>query len=446
MINTEHAQRSFIARIIRRLSVPIILGWLALLVVLNFSVPSLEQIGKERSVSMSPKDAPSMQAMMRMGKVFGESDSDSIAMIVLESDQPLGDAAHKYYDDLVEKLKADTRHVQHVQDFWGDPLTAAGAQSSDGKATYVQLNLAGNQGQTLANESVEAVRNLVHSTPRPAGLKVYVTGPAALVSDLNHAGDKSIVRITTVTVLVILTMLLLVYRSLLTVVLLLATVGVELMAARGFVAVLGYNELIGLSTFAVNLLTSLAIAAGTDYGIFLIGRYQEARQAGEDRETAYYTAFHGVAHVILGSGLTIAGAVFCLSFCRMPYFQTLGVPCATGLVVSVAAALTLGPAVLTVGSRFGLFDPRRKMSTRGWRRVGTAVVRWPVPILLVTIGVAVVGLATLPGYQPAYDDRKYIPKEIPANAGYAAADRHFSQSRMMPEMLLVETDHDMRNP
>ncbi len=444
--SNEHPQRSVIAQTIRRLSVPIIIGWLVLIALLSIKVPPLEVIGKERSVSMSPKDAPSMQAMMRMGKVMGESDSDSIAMIVLEGDAPLGDAAHKYYDDLIKKLEADTEHVQHVQDFWGDPLTAAGAQSSDGKAAYVQLNLAGNQGQALANESVEAVKDAVDSMPAPPGLQVYVTGPAALIADMNHAGDKSVMRITAVTVVVILTMLLLVYRSITTVVLLLTMVGMELMAARGVVAFFGLHGLFGLSTFAVNLLTSLAIAAGTDYAIFLIGRYQEARQAGEDRETAYYTTFHSVAHVILGSGLTIAGATFCLSFTRMPYFRTLGIPCAIGLLVSVASALTLGPAILTVGSRFGLFDRRHKMSTRGWRRVGTAVVRWPLPILLVTLGIALVGLIALPGYKPAYDDRQYIPKDIPANAGYTAADRHFSHSRMMPEMLLVEADHDMRNP
>lgn len=64
-------------------------------------------------------------------------------------------------------------------------------------------------------------------------------------------------------------------------------------AARGVVAVLGHSGAIGLTTFAVSLLTSLAIAAGTDYGIFIIGRYQEARQAGEDKEAAYYTMYRG---------------------------------------------------------------------------------------------------------------------------------------------------------
>ena len=126
----------------------------------------------------------------------------------------------------------------------------------------------------------------------------------------------------------------------------------ELAAARGMVAFLGYHKIILLSTFATNLLVTLAIAAATDYAIFLIGRYQEARSAGESREDAYYTMFGGTAHVVLGSGLTIAGATFCLHFTNLPYFQTLGIPLAIGMVVVVAAALTLGPAVISVASRF----------------------------------------------------------------------------------------------
>ncbi|WP_407685284.1 MMPL/RND family transporter [Mycobacterium sp. HUMS_1102779] len=431
---------------IHTLAVPIILFWVAVTVLLGMFVPSLEEVGQERSVSLSPSDAPSFVAMKRIGHVFKEGETDSSAMIVLESNQPLGDDAHRFYDVLIRKLRADTRHVLSIQDFWGDPLTAAGAQSNDGKAVTVQVNLAGNQGEPLANESVEAVRKIVDGVPPPPGVKAYVTGVSALAADLHHSGDRSMLRITATTVAVILIMLLFVYRSPVTVFLLLVTVGFELTAARGAVALVGHTGLIGLSTFAVSLLTSLAIAAGTDYGIFIIGRYQEARQAGEDKETAFYTMYRGTAHVILGSGLTIAGATFCLSFARMPYFQTLGVPCAVGMLVAVAVALTLGPAVLTVGSRFGLFDPKRLLKVRGWRRVGTAVVRWPLPILAVTCAVALVGLLTLPGYKANYNDRNYLPTFIPANAGFMAADRHFSQARMKPEILMIESDHDMRNP
>jgi RND superfamily putative drug exporter len=445
-MDNEHTTPPFVARTIHRFSVPIILAWLALTVIVSIGVPPLEQVEKERSVSTSPDDAPSLKAMKRMGEDFKESDSDSVAMIVLEGQQPLGDDAHKYYDRLIRQLEDDPKHVQHIQNFWGDPLTAAGAQSADGKAAYVQLNLAGNLGEASANESAEAVSDIVARTPAPPGVKAYVTGPAALAADENHSGNKTIVKITVVTVAVIFTMLLLVYRSVITVILLLLMVGIELLAARGIVAFLGYHHIIGLSTFVVNLLVSLGIAAGTDYGIFFIGRYQEARQAGEDRETAYYTTYRGVAHVVLASGLTIAGAVFCLSFTRLPYFQTLGVPCAVGMLVALAVALTLIPAVIAVGGRFGLFDPKRMIRVRRWRRVGTEIVRWPAPILAAACAITLIGLLALPGYKTNFNDRLYTPKDMPANLGYAAAERHFPQSRMIPEVLLVEADHDMRNP
>nr|WP_232321058.1 MMPL family transporter [Mycobacterium shimoidei] len=431
---------------IHRMAVPIILAWVAVTVLLNVVVPQLDTVGKMRTVSMNPHDAPSMIAIKRVGEVFHEFDSDSSAMIVLEGQQPLGDAAHEYYNELVAKLRADKKHVENVQDFWSDPLTAAGSQSPDGKAAYVQVYLAGNQGESLANESVEAVQSILKSIPAPPGVTAYITGDAPLQADQMIAGDRSLALITGLTFLVITVMLLFVYRAISTVLLVMTMVFLELAAARGVVAFLGYHNLIGLSTFATNLLVMLAIAAATDYAIFLIGRYQEARGAGQDRESAFYTMYRGTGHVILGSGLTIAGATFCLRFTRMPYFQTLGVPLAIGMLTMVAAALTLGAAVVVVASRFGLLEPKRAMRIRGWRKIGAVVARWPGPVLVATIAVALVGLVTLPGYRPGYNDRKYLPADIPANLGYAAADRHFSQARMNPDLLLVETDHDMRNP
>jgi putative drug exporter of the RND superfamily len=436
----------FLPRMIHRLALPIVLLWLGLTVFVNVTVPQLEVVTKEHAVSQSPKDAPGMIAMKKVGSTFHEFNSDTSAMIVLEGQQKLETAAHQYYGEIVKRLEQDTKHVQHIQDFWNDPLTAAGSQSPDGKAAYVQAYLAGNMGESLSTESVEAVRKIVNSVPAPPGVKAYVTGAGPLIADQSHAGEKGVKTVTLITFLVIIVMLLFVYRSVSTVFIVLFIVMVEVAAARGVVAFLGNYGIIGLSTFANNLLVLLAIAAGTDYAIFVMGRYHEARGIGEDRERAFYTMFHGTAHVVLGSGLTVAGAMYCLSFTRLPWFQTMGVPCAVGLLVAVFAALTLGPAVLAMASFFKLLDPKRILQTRGWRRIGTAIVRWPAPILAVTIAIALVGLLALPGYTTDYDNRHYLPADTPANVGYAAADRHFNQARLNPELLMIETDHDMRNP
>jgi RND superfamily putative drug exporter len=454
-MSSEHSRPPFIARTIRRFALLIILAWLLLTVISTLAsvggkwsaaIPSLERVAEKHSVSLMPKDAPSVQAMRRIGQDFKESNSDSSAMIVLEGQQPLGEDAQQYYSGLVRDLRNDPKHVEHVQDLWGDRLTSSSVQSPDAKAAYVQVNLVGDQGTPAGDQSVAAVRSIVDRTAPPPGVKAYVTGAAPLASDMQHSGNKSILKITVVTVVIIFTVLLIVYRSIVTVIVLLVMVGVELAAARGIVAFLGHTDVLVLSTFAVNMLVFLSIAAGTDYGIFFFGRYQEARQAGEDRETAYFSMYRSVAPVVLASGLTIAGALFCLSFARLPYFHSMAIPCAIGMLVSVAVAVTLVPAGVVVASRFGLLEPKRSLRGQRWRGIGTAIVRWPAPILVASLALALLGLATLPGYKTSYNDRLYIPDDIPANQGFAAAERHFSQARLMPDILLIEADHDMRNP
>jgi RND superfamily putative drug exporter len=438
--------RPRIPQLIRRLSVPILLFWVALAAVTNVAVPRLEKVAEHYNVALSSPDAPALQATMRIGQVFREFDTDSTAMVVLEGKSALDADAHRFYDTLVHKLEQDRKHVEHVQDFWGDTLTAAGAQSADGKAAYVQVNLTGNQGSGSANESVRAVREIVEHAPAPVGLKAYVTGPAPLMADQFAVGSKGTVKVTAITIGVIALMLLFVYRSFFTMLLMLMTVIIEMASARGIVAFLGNAGMLGLSTYATNLLTLLVIAAGTDYAIFVVGRYQEARAAGEDREAAYYSMFHGTAHIVLGSGLTVAGAVLCLVFTRLPYFQSLGVPAALGILVALAAALTLAPAILSLGARVGVFEPKRVVRTRGWRRIGTGIVRWPGPILVVACALAMIGLLALPGYKTSYDSSPYLADSVASNVGYAAADRHFSRARLEPELLMIEADHDLRNP
>ncbi len=438
--------RTWLHRTVRRLALPIILVWVAYTAATNLLVPQVEKVGMANAVSMSPQDAPAVIAAKRMGEKFQESTSDSLAMVVLVGDKPLGDDAHRYYDTLVSKFEADKKHVQHVQNFWGDMITAAGVQSSDGKAAYVQLNLAGDQGSTQGNKSVDAVREIIHETPPPAGLHAYVTGPAPLTTDSLEASDRGMIKMTVVTMIVITIMLAIVYRSVSTVLLILAIVGIEMGSARGTVAVVGKLGLMDFSTFSVPLMTALAIAAGTDYAIFLIGRYHEARQNGEAPEDAYYTAFHGVGHVILGSGLTIAGAMLTLRLTRLSYFNSLAYPSALALIVVVAASMTVAPAILVVASKRGLLDPKRMMKTRGWRKVGTATVRWPKPILAAATSVVLLGILAMIGYKTSYDDRRYIPADVPANIGYAAAEKHFSTARLNPDIMVIESDHDMRNP
>lgn len=434
-----------VARTVRVLAVPIIVFWGLLAVSTNTFIPQVERVAEQLAGSMIPSYAPSQVAMLRIGEKFQESTSTSLAMLVLEADRLLDDGDHRYYDDLVGRLKQDAGHVQYVMDLWGKPITAAGAQSVDGKATFVLLRLAGNTGQIQANESVAAVREVIAHDAPPEGLTVYVSGAAPLAADTLSIANSSLNNITILTIVLIVVMLLVVYRSPATLLVPLISVLIQMLVAKGVIATLGHIGVIPLSSFAVNIVVALTLGAGTDYGIFLLGRYQEARQAGQSREQAYYTAYRSVTPVIVGSGLTIAGACYCLSLARLDYFHTMGPAVAISMLFTIASALTLAPAILTLGSLFGLFDPRRAAKSRLYRRIGTSVVRWPKPILVASCAVVMVGAIFVPTYRVSYDDRAYQPDSASANLGFAASDRHFSESKLFSEMLMIESDHDMRN-
>ncbi|MDT5081794.1 MAG: putative drug exporter of the superfamily [Mycobacterium sp.] len=444
-MSAHQAERPFFPRMVRLLAIPIIIFWALFAITTNTFVPKVEDVATELAGPEVPTYAPSQYALLHIGDKFQESNSTSLTMVVLEADHPLDDQAHQYYNDLVGRLKSDKQHVQYAMDLWGSPVTAAGAQSIDGKATYVLLRLAGNVGQIQANASVDAVRGIIAKDPPPQGLRVYVSGSAPMASDTLSIANNSLNNITIVTIILIFVMLLLVYRSLTNVAVPMYSVLFEILIAKGVVSTLGHYGFIPMSSFAVNIVVSLTLGAGTDYGIFLMGRYHEARQLGETREEAYYTAYRGVSPIIIGSGLTIAGACFCLTFARLDYFHTMGPAVAISMLFTIAAALTLAPALLTLGSLFGLFDPKRMTRGRLYRRIGASVVRWPVPILAASAAVVLIGAIFVPSYQVSYDDRAYQPQTGAANQGFEASDRHFPPSKLFTEMMMVESDHDMRN-
>lgn len=438
-------ERPLTARLLYTFALPVIVLWLALAGLLNLAVPQLETVIKGHARSFLPDDAASVQAIVKMGDYFGGAGTNNFVYLLLEGDEPLGEEAHQYYSAVLDRIDQDKKHVNASMDLWSDPQFAAANESADGKVAYVLLNLAGNMGTALAMESTQAVRDVIAEYPPPDGLTAHLTGPSAVVNDELVSINDSILLLLISCGVLVGAILLWVYRSPITVAMPLLVAGAGLGVGRPIVALLGEHQVIGVSIFASALLAVIVLGAGIDYGIFLLGRYQEARRAGEDPADAYYTALAGVQHIIIASGLTVAGATACMTFTRLAIFSTSGLPCTIAVVVTLAAALTLGPATLAVGSRLGFFEPREQRSLRRWRRIATHVVRWPGPVLVASLAVLAPALLVLPSFQPSYNERIAQPSDSPANLGYAAADRHLPPNIMSPSVFLVESDHDMRN-
>lgn len=413
----------------------------------NLAVPQLERIVDSHARSFMPPEAPSAVAAARAAQLFNQTPSNNFVYVVLERNQRLTPQDRRFYDALTTALGSDHRHVYAVTDLWSQPATAAGAQSSDGKAVSVMVRLAGMLGTSQARDSVNSVRGTIQTLSPPAGLEVHVTGPGATIVDEFSAIDRQMLGITAATIALILLLLLLVYRSPVAAAIPLISVGLALALARAIVAALGQANIVEVSLFSVALMAAMTLGAGTDYAIFLVGRYHEGRRHGVAPEQALTQAYRSVAPVIIGSALTVSVALACLVFTKVGAFRSAGLPCSIGILTTMVAALTLTPALMSLAIRRGYLEPRAsKKTARRWRRVGTAVARWPAPILVTALGLTLLVALPLTGMRVGFNEPAATPPDTDSNRGYASADRHFAPNALLPDVIAIQADHDLRNP
>ncbi|MFI0372318.1 MMPL family transporter [Actinomadura sp. 1N219] len=303
------------------------------------------------------------------------------------------------------KAAADVPRLQAVT---GDPKgstpprkLAIGVQgpvpSKDGKALETLVNVkVGNDGWDLLGPAVDDYRDIVQKGA--PGLEAHVTGPAGYAGDFSNvfAGfDKSLLFITAAIVIGI---LLLTYRSPILWLAPLVCVGFALIAAQAVIYLLADNAGLTVNGQAAFILTVLVFGAGTDYALLLIARYREELRRHRDRHEAMAIALHRAGPAIVASGSTVALSMLCLFVATLNSTKSMGPVMAIGVAVSLAAMVTLLPALLVICGRW-VFWPRRptfgtdEPSERGaWARVGASVAVRPRVTWLVT-AVVLGGLA-----------------------------------------------------
>ncbi|MGV0048097.1 RND family transporter [Mycobacterium colombiense] len=441
-----HDRMGSLARLTTRYAALIVGLWVLAAGVANLAVPQLERVVDSHARSFMPPGAPSAVAAARAAELFNQTPSNNFVYVVLERDPRLAPQDRRFYDALTTALGSDQRHVYAVTDLWSQPATAAGAQSSDGKAVSVMVRLAGMLGTAQARDSVNAVRGTVHKLSPPAGLQVHVTGPGATIVDEFSAIDRQMLGITAATIGLILLLLLLVYRSPVAAAIPLISVGLALALARAVVAALGQANVVEVSLFSVALMAAMTLGAGTDYAIFLVGRYHEGRRRGVEPAQALTQAYRSIAPVVIGSALTVSVALACLVFAKVGSFRSAGLPCAIGILATMVAALTLTPALMKLAIRRGYLEPRPSTTARRWRRVGTTVARWPGPVLITALALTLLVALPLLSMRVGFNEPAATPSSTDSNRGYASADRHFAANALLPDVVAVQADHDLRNP
>jgi putative drug exporter of the RND superfamily len=173
-------------------------------------------------------------------------------------------------------------------------------------------------------------------------MTVHLTGPAATVADLTAAGENDRLPIELAIAVLVLLVLLLVYRSAVTMLLPLVTIGSSLVIAQAAVA--GFSQLTGsgVSNQSIVFLSAIMAGAGTDYAVFLISRYHDYVRSGMDSNRAVKASMISIGKVITASATTVGITFLLLSFAKMGVFRTVGISSAIGIGVAFLAGRAAG--------------------------------------------------------------------------------------------------------
>ena len=434
-----------VGSVVVRFPLLVIAAWIVLAAVLTMSFPSLGVLAQKAPASILPANAPSVVSQKQMSEAYQEASSDNILLVVLTNENGLTPADEEVYRTLVGRLRAETDDVAALQDFVTTPPLREILVSKDNKAWLLPVNIVGEIATPKAIAATKRAMQTVKDTVAGTSLQAYTTGPAGTFNDIQDIGDRDRITIEVATVVALLSILLMVYRNVLTMLLPLITIGVSLVAAQGVVAGLGTLGL-SVSNQTIVLLTAMLAGAGTDYAVFLISRYHDYLRAGDDSDTAVRNALDSVGKVITASAATVAVTFIGMVFTKLTVFYTVGVALAAAIAVGCIGAVTFLPALLVLAGRRGWAKPRRDLTGRFWRRSGIRIVRNPVVNLVMSLVILAIlaGSAFLATYN--YDDRKALPAASESIQGYDAIGRHFPINASLPQYVLISSPQDLRTP
>ncbi len=214
-----------------------------------------------------------------------------------------------------------------------------------------------------AKAVVEELREHLEATT-PEGLETHVTGAAAISSDYLEAVQVGTDSTTVVTIILVVVVLLLIYRAPLAALIPLATIGAAYVISKGvlgFLAAAGWQVSSTLETFLV----VMVFGVGTDYAIFLISRYREEVSHETDWHDAAQVTVRRIGAVITASAGTVIVGMLAMGVGDFKMITSMGPGIAIAIAVTLLAALTLSPALLSIFGHYLFWPLHTRTKPRG---------------------------------------------------------------------------------
>ena len=423
-------------------------SWLALALLVGLIAPDLTRLAAEGQAKMLSRDAECIRAAEVVGRAWPGEAYESLSVVALYRPDGLTDADLGYARRLASRFEQDDRprEVLRVLGPLSIPEVAGRLLSRDRTVQLVALPMS---TSFVAPASHAAVRWLQETSEgaelrKPAGLQARWTGDAVIGRDFMASVQTSLDRAAMATVVLLLGVLLAVYRSFWLALIPLVTIGVCLVITRGLLA---WLNLAGweISPLVELFLVALLFGTGTDFCLFLSWRYGEAFNAANPAGAMRLTLRRAFMALLTSAGTVITGLSL-MGTTRFKLFSSTGPSVALGLVLTLAATLTLTPALLVLLAQYRprAFDGLTGKTSGIWDRLGRFAMARPLlcwaGTLLAMAPLAMLGLRT----HFVQDVMTELPESTPSARNIRLIAEKFGQGILAPLTVVLESDHDLR--
>jgi putative drug exporter of the RND superfamily len=405
--------------------------WLGIAMVAGPLSAKLIDVQKNEAAQWLPGNAESSQ-VLELQERFQTSDT-SPAVIVYERESGIT-------ADDESQARAAVDQLAGVEGVAGEVVGPI--ESDDGQALQlvVPVDMSGD-GFAKSGDRVDGIIGVVGEGGD--GLSVYVAGPVGIAGEASKAFEGIDGTLMMVTLIVVIAILLLTYRSPVLWLLPVMAAGIALTTSQGVIYLLAKNADLTVSGQSAGILMVLVFGAGTDYALLLVARYREELRKHADRHEAMAIAVHRAGPAILASAATVAVGMLVLMFAEMNSTAGLGPVAAIGIVVGVTAMLTLLPALLVIFGRWVFWPSRPTFGVEErtgetiWDRLGAAIARRPRRVWVTTalvLALATIGVGQL---NPAglFGDNAFVDKPA-AIQGQEVLGKHFLAGQGQPVVVI----------
>ncbi len=416
----------------------VLLAWITIVTILMMTAPNMANLVRDKGDLDVPEGYTSSLANEIVAEM--ENGNESQVALVFHSEKKL---TKKELSEAKRAINILTKNkeklgITEITSHFNEAALKDQLLSKDGKTILTSIMI------DMGNREDKVVAKQLYSTLESINLEHYYTSSWLVTEDLNNNAQEGLKKTEGITVVFILAVLLLVFRSVVAPLVPLVTVGLTYLASQSIVAFLVDQLNFPISSYTQIFLVAVLFGIGTDYSILLLSRFKEEIANNETITDAIVATYRTAGKTVYFSGLAVMVGFSAIGLSAFKLYQS-AAAVAIGVALLLVALSTIVPFFMAVLGR-RLFWPAKgtlgHKDSKLWDIVGRFALKKPLISLMIVAAVTVPFLATYDGTL-SYNSLDEVGDKADSIKAFNMIAEGFGPGQSMPTKIVIKNDDKM---